>query len=185
MKKRSFLLTMIAVIFVFSFPLSSCGKKSLTMPEGTNLEFWVTYDIAGVDLTEYARADDESGAEAFAIYGHGYEPVKNDDGTVTDPDVYVKYRITPWPTFASGGTYVTAVTWNDPEVNLYGINVASSFDDVEAALKDAGYKVSRMELTSHASLVAKKDGATVTLDDSDGARTFTVSVDVVDYGRYR
>ena len=90
MKKRSFLLTMIAVIFVFSFPLSSCGKKSLTMPEGTNLEFWVTYDIAGVDLTEYARADDESGAEAFAIYGHGYEPVKNDDGTVSIE--YVQYR---------------------------------------------------------------------------------------------
>ncbi len=177
--KKFLSLIFAAALCVILFSFSSCGKKLLEMPEDTNLEFWVTYDVADFDFSSYERAD--SAAAALAYYGKGYVPVKNEDGTVTPPDIYVKYRVTPWPTFASGGTYVTGITWNDPEITLYGLTVNSTIDEIEDTLTDAGYEVSRLELNSHASCVAKKDGATISFNDNDGERTFTVTVNVVNY----
>ena len=130
------------------------------MPENTSLEFWITEDVKDYDFSVHDAIYGWMGASE--VLGSGYK--RNDDSTFSDqyPDHYVSYVITAWPDYADGGQFVTDITVTDPAVKVYGLTIASTFEEFDAVFEPLGYELSWSE-GSHETRYAKKNGITFRL----------------------
>ena len=130
------------------------------MPKDTTLEFWITEDVKDRDWYEHDEIYGWMGAREFL--GSAYEKNADTDGSDQHPEHYVSYVITAWPDYADGGEFVTDITVTDPAVKVYGLTIASTFEDFDAVFEPLGYELSWAEGTIK-TRVATKDGITFRL----------------------
>jgi hypothetical protein len=174
MKQITFILALIILLADFS---SCSGTETTTkMPEDTNLEFWITQDVAETDFSDYYEIVGWFGARQY--YGSGYLPVSDEDGYEVDPEYYVKYMITAWPDYADGGEYITSIDFNDPKVTVYGLTVDSSFDEFERIFSEMGFELSIDCSESFERYTASKKGINFSLETVDGKRSFSIYAEV-------
>ena len=127
------------------------------MPKNTSLEFWITEDVKDFDWSGHDEIYGWMGAREFL--GSGYKKNADTDGSDQHPDHYVSYVITAWPDYADGGQFVTDITITDPAVTVYGLNLASTFEEFDAVFEPLGYELSWSE-GAIKTRVATKDGIT-------------------------
>lgn len=165
-------LTMLLIIF------SSCSGKETTleMPEDTTLEFWITQDVEDADFTDYNEI--LGGMGAIQYYGSGYLPALDEDGYIVEPEYYVKYTITAWPDYADGGQYITSIDFNDPKVTVYGLTVASSYDEFEKIFNEMGYELSEDSSKISERYTASKKGISFVLETVDGKQNFSINAEI-------
>ncbi len=130
------------------------------MPKDTTLEFWITEDVKDHDWTGYDEIYGWFGAREFL--GSAYKKNADADGLDQRPEHYVSYVITAWPDYADGGQFVTDITVTDPAVKVYGLTIASTFEEFDAVFEQLGYKLSWSE-GAIKTRVATKDGITFRL----------------------
>ena len=147
--------------------LGCSGKKFESMPEKTDLEFWITEDVAEVDFSDYAQEHGWMGATVY--YGKGYEPVTDEYGEQIDPPYCVKYKISAYPDYSDGGSYVTHIFVSDPEVRVRGLTTLATGEDFILLYEGLGYEVSGYD---NGIYEATKGSFTVVFDTA--AKTFTV-----------
>ncbi len=109
-----------------------------TIPDGTELEFWLTEDVGKVDFSGYDEVSGWFGAHEYL--GNGYKCVKDEDGNNDRPDVYVSYLVTAYPDYADGGRFVTSITVADPNVRFCGLTTGSSLDEFAEKLGGYGFE---------------------------------------------
>jgi len=130
------------------------------MPKDTTLEFWITEDVKDQDWSKHDEIYGWMGAREFL--GSEYKKNMGTDGSDQHPEHYVSYVITAWPDYADGGQFVTDITVTDPAVKVYGLTIASTFEEFDAVFEPLGYKLSWSE-GAIKTRVATKDGITFRL----------------------
>ena len=110
------------------------------MPKNTSLEFWITEDVKDQDWTGHDEIYGWMGAREFL--GSGYKKNEDPTGANQHPDHYVSYVITAWPDYADGGEFVTDITVTDPDVKVYGLTIASTYEEFDAVFEPLGYELS-------------------------------------------
>ena len=150
------------------------------MPNDTSLEFWITEDVKGQDWTGHDEIYGWMGAREFL--GSGYKKNEDPSGANQHPEHYVSYVITAWPDYADGGQFVTDITVTDPAVKVYGLSIASTFEEFDAVFEPLGYELSWSE-GAIKTRVATKDGITFRLtraveENPDVVPQFQISAEV-------
>ena len=130
------------------------------MPKDTTLEFWIAENVKDQDWTGYDEIYGWMGAREFL--GSGYKKTQDEDGSDQHPEHYVSYVITAWPDYADGGQFVTDIIVTDPAVKVYGLSIASTFEEFDAVFELLGYELSWAE-GAIKTRVATKDGITYKL----------------------
>ena len=153
---------------------------SREMPKDTTLEFWITEDVNYQDWSGHDEIYGWMGAREFL--GSGYKKITDTDGLDQHPEHYVSYVITAWPDYADGGEFVTDIIITDPAVSVYGLTIASTYEEFDAVFKPLGYELywSDSEIRTR---IARKDGISFRLtraveDDLDVVPLFRISADV-------
>ena len=130
------------------------------MPKNTSLEFWITEDVKDQDWTGHDEIYGWMGAREFL--GSGYKKIEDTDSSDQHPEHYVSYVITAWPDYADGGQFVTDITVTDPAVTVYGLTIASTYEEFDTVFEQLGYELSWSDGAVE-TRVAKKDGITIRL----------------------
>lgn len=125
------------------------------LPKNTSLEFWITEDVEGHDWSDHDEITGWFGAREFL--GSGYKKIEDEDGTDQRPKHYVSYVISAWPDYADGGAFVTDITVTDPAVTIYGLTIASTYEEFDAVFEPLGYELSWSD-GAIKTRVATKDG---------------------------
>lgn len=154
----------------------SVGEK----PENTSLEFWITEDVKDYDWTGHDEIYGWMGAREFL--GSGYKKNEDPNGAEQHPEHYVGYAISAWPDYADGGQFVTAITITDPAVTVYGLTIASTYEEFDAVFEPLGYELSWSEGAIE-TRIATKDGITFRLtraveDNPDVVPVFRISAEI-------
>lgn len=139
-KKAKILLPIFALICSL-FSISSCNEsKFLDKPDETNLEFWITEVVKKDDFAKCTFLPGLFGGNMYL--DSRYEAIINDDGNsmTISPKVHVIYSITAYPDYADGGTYVTGIDITDPKINVYGLTMDSSQENISNTMSDLGFK---------------------------------------------
>ena len=130
------------------------------MPKDTTLEFWITENVKDQDWTGHDKIYGWMGAREFL--GSAYKKNEDADGLDQRPEHYVSYVITAWPDYADGGQFVTDIIVTDPAVKVYGLTIASTFEEFDAVFEPLGYELSWSE-GAIKTRFATKDGITFRL----------------------
>lgn len=133
--KKSFV---ILFCFIFLIYLAGCSDNKLDKPE-TNLEFWIAENVSDVDFSQYQQKFGIMGGREY--YGSDYIPTENENGEQVDPDECVIYTITSYPDYSSNKKHITCITITDPSVNVYGLTIKSSNEDIKTAMESNGFKL--------------------------------------------
>lgn len=161
--------------------LTETGNTVLgEMPKNTSLEFWITEDVKDRDWTGHDEIYGWMGAREFL--GSGYKKNEDPIGSNQHPEHYVSYVITAWPDYADGGEFVTDITVTDPAVTVYGLTIASTYEEFDAVFEQLGYELSWSEGAIE-TRVATKDGITFRLtraveDNPDVVPVFSITAEV-------
>ena len=150
------------------------------MPKDTTLEFWITEDVKDRDWSGHDEIYGWMGAREFL--GSAYKKNADADGSDQHPEHYVSYVITAWPDYADGGQFVTDITVTDPAVKVYGLTIASTFEEFNAVFEPLGYELSWGE-GAIKTRVATRDGITFRLtraveDNPDVVPQIRISAEV-------
>ncbi len=159
--KKIFILLLSALIL-----FTSCSASRVTdKPEDSELDFWITENVGGVDFSEYTENPGWFGAREY--YGKGYS---------LEDEEYVSYLITAYPDHSSGGSFVTVITVTDPDIAIVGkLNCASGLNSWDKELKDMGFKQDELSTVSG---LWKSGKITVRIDQTDGKSIFKISAEV-------
>lgn len=130
------ILPCIAVLLVLAAAVWAGGR--LPRPD-TNLEFWIAENVDGVDFSAYQEKYGLMGGRAY--YGRGYAPLTGPNGEQIDPEHYVLYTVTSYPDYASSRQHVTRIDITDPAIGFYGVTLRSSAEEIDAAMKQHGFRV--------------------------------------------
>lgn len=137
--KRARALLITLLMFVITFTIVGCSKATIEKPADTNLEFWITENVDNIDFSVYQEKYGWMGAKEY--YGIGYEPTSNEDREQIEPEYYVKYLVTNYPDYSSKHKAVTRISITDPDIEFYGLSLASSMEDITAKMDELGYHV--------------------------------------------
>ena len=137
------------LMFISCVCLTSCKEKNviyLTMPSNTNIQYWITEDFTGKDLKGHQILLQEE--DKIVFYGIEYMGYVQ-DGIEIFPDIYVKYTISPYRNSKADEKVVTNIYITDRTVDIYGINLNSTFSEFDKALEDAGFEIIKKNNKRH------------------------------------
>jgi len=144
-KSKKFFISVIAFVLVFSgFFIYANRKPSRPV---TNLEFWIGDNVDEVDFSGFTEKFGMFGGKEF--YGTGYVPATNDNGTQTDPEHCVVYKVTSFPDYSSNKQHITGITITDPDIEFYGVSLNSSHKDFKRLMKAQGFKITDTGVSNH------------------------------------
>ena len=131
--------TIVIILTIFlALILFGCGKNSNERPE-TNLEFWICDSADDIDFSNCQERYGIMGGREY--YGSGYAPSLDENGQQIDPEKYVIYTVTSYPDYSSKTQHITRIAITDPEVNVYGLTVNSSEDEIKISMSNNGFQL--------------------------------------------
>mgnify|MGYP003300951941 CR=1 FL=1 len=128
-------------LLVLSLILCLLCLTSCTVPSkdpNTNLEFWITENVADYDFSSYIYIPSFGGC---SYVNSKYKVVYDENNIPTFPEYYVEYSVGAYPDYSSALNYITHITIQDPEIHVYGITINTSIEEAASILKNNGYKV--------------------------------------------
>ena len=138
MKKIATLLLCIVVLLT----VVGCSSNKLEKPE-TNLEFWIGENVDDVDFSSYQMKYGMFGGNMY--YGTGYVPTLDENEQQIDPEQCVIYTVTSYPDYMNKAQHVTRIEITDPEIELYGLSINSSKEDIKNVMEEQGFTVIEVE----------------------------------------
>lgn len=107
--------------------------------KNSNLEFYLTEEVTDFDFSKHVPKYGMFGG--YQYYGLGYIPKAMDNGGLQiDPDECVIYTLTAYPDYSSRGLFVTSIEITDPNVYYFGLNINSTYEEIEKVMKGLGFK---------------------------------------------
>lgn len=116
---------------------------SVVGQSGTKLEFGIAENVDNVDFSEYQERFGLMGGREY--YGKGYIPTIDEDGQQVDPEECVIYTVTSYPDYSSRKQHITRISITDPSVEVYGLTLHSSNEDINTTMKKEGFKLKGYE----------------------------------------
>ena len=135
-KKKIFLI-IIAVILILS--TSFIVYRNYLPNPHTNLEFWVVERVKKGDFKDCSPKYGMFGGDQY--YGSEYIPEITEGNMQIDPEYCVIYTVTAYPDYMFNNRYVTGIYITDPKIEIYGLTINSSKEDIIKTLKKKGFIV--------------------------------------------
>ena len=135
-KKKEFLI-IIAVILILS--TSFIVYRNYLPNPHTNLEFWVVERVKKGDFKDCSPKYGMFGGDQY--YGSEYIPEITEGNMQIDPEYCVIYTVTAYPDYMFNNRYVTGIYITDPKIEIYGLTINSSKEDIIKTLKKKGFIV--------------------------------------------
>ena len=154
------------MMVLFSIFFSGCflpvfgNRETLPKPE-TALEFWIAENVDDVDFSKYQIRDGQMGGTAY--YGTGYVPTIAENGERVEPEHCVVYTVTSYPDYVNKEQHVTTIRITDPEIEVYGITLRSSFEEFERLITAQGFEIKQKDENF---IRAEKGKYTITLSET-------------------
>ena len=133
-KKKIFLI-IIAVILILS--TSFIVYRNYLPNPHTNLEFWVVQRVKKGDFKDCSPKYGMFGGDQY--YGSEYIPEITEGNMQIDPEYCVIYTVTAYPDYMFNNRYVTGIYITDPKIEIYGLTINSSKEDIIKTLKKKGF----------------------------------------------
>ncbi len=133
-KKKIFLI-IIAVILILS--TSFIVYRNYLPNPHTNLEFWVVERVKKGDFKDCSPKYGMFGGDQY--YGSEYIPEITEGNMQIDPEYCVIYTVTAYPDYMFNNRYVTGIYITDPKIEIYGLTINSSKEDIIKTLKKKGF----------------------------------------------
>ena len=133
-KKKIFLI-IIAVILILS--TSFIFYLNYLPNPHTNLEFWVVERVKKGDFKDCSPKYGMFGGDQY--YGSEYIPEITEGNMQIDPEYCVIYTVTAYPDYMFNNRYVTGIYITDPKIEIYGLTINSSKEDIIKTLKKKGF----------------------------------------------
>lgn len=165
MKKIFFLISLIILTISFT----SCVVVPLEEPEH-NLEFWIGENVDDFDFSTYQKKYGLMGGVAY--YGMGYVPTYGEYNEQIDPEYCVIYTITSYPDYSSKALAITRIYITDPNIELYGLSLNSSKEEVKYTFENMGFDI---EEHGEERIVASKNRYIFTFTNTEIQIRFDVS----------
>ena len=127
----------LALVCLAALAVAGWGRSRLPSPD-TNLEFWIAEHVDDVDFSGYQEKYGLMGGREY--YGKGYTPSTGSNGEQKDPQACVIYTVTAYPDYSSRHRHITRITITDPSIEFYGLTLHSSAEDVDAAMRQHGFR---------------------------------------------
>ncbi len=145
MKKKILIISTILIISVFCICFVSC-QRCIDKPEDTNLELWLGERYTEDELKElgYELVSPGFGCDTYASSKYNIERDLDGNGSLNGE--YVKYERSGYPD-ATSEYAITSITITDPEVNIFGLTINSSQEEVEKVLKKQKFKKKDKDFT--------------------------------------
>lgn len=109
------------------------------LPPDTDLEFWITEDVAGYEWLGHDQIYGIFGGREYL--GTGYKKTPTETGTGGHPEYYVLYTVGAYPDLSDGGKYVKTITVTDPNVRVYGLTIKSTYGEFDKVFSELGYNL--------------------------------------------
>ena len=135
--KNKIFLIIIAVILILS--TSFIVYRNYLPNPHTNLEFWVVERVKKGDFKDCSPKYGMFGGDQY--YGSEYIPEITEGNMQIDPEYCVIYTVTAYPDYMFNNRYVTGIYITDPEIEIYGLTVESSNEEIIKTLKRKGFIV--------------------------------------------
>ena len=127
----------LAFVCLFVLAVAGWGRNRLPNPD-TNLEFWIAEQVDNVDFSGHQEKYGLMGGREY--YGKGYTPFTGPNGEQIDPQECVIYTVTSYPDYASRHRHITRIAITDPSVELYGVTLRSSAEEIDTAMRQHGFR---------------------------------------------
>ncbi len=124
------------LVLILIFSLCACDNPRLPSPD-TNLEFWIGENVDNVDFSKYQEKYGMFGGREY--YGTDYIPTFDEYNQPIDPKHCVLYTVTSYPDYYDKEQHITHIYITDPDIEFYGINLNSSFEDFERLIVEQGF----------------------------------------------
>ena len=167
---RKFVVLLLGFLILIS--LVGCFPNKLAKPE-TNLEFWIGENVDDVDFSSYQMKYGMFGGNMY--YGTGYVPTLDESEQQVDPAHCVIYTVTSYPDYINKAQHVTRIEITDPEIELYGLSINSSKEDIKNVMKEQGFTVIEGEY----GITAQK--GKFTFDFNKRSNCITIRVEVTNH----
>ena len=156
-------------LMILTLGLFGCSKNQLPEPN-TNLEFWIAENVDDVDFSNYQMKYGMFGGNMY--YGTGYVPTLDENEQQVDPEHCVIYTVTSYPDYMNKAQHVTRIEITDPEIELYGLSINSSKEDIKNVMEEQGFTVTEGEY----GITAEKGKFTFNFDKHSNSITIRVEV---------
>ena len=137
------LITLTLLLCMFTLLLSSCGiskEARIEKPEDTNLEYWL---LDSIDADNCVILEDLGGGTIIYL-AEGYELVLAENGKMEAPQYAVKYYVSNYPLADLGvNKRISRIEITDPEINVWGLRVNSTREEIIATLEKNGFNVTQ------------------------------------------
>ncbi len=154
----------LCLILFLTFTLTSCKKDIILLdrPTNTNIQFWITENMESFNYKGYLIEEEKNNKIVF--YGIDYDQYPDESGNYVMPKHYVKYTSSLYGVNDENlEMSITSIEITDLTIDIYGINLESSFKDFDKALKEAGFKITKKTRKVH---VAEKENITISFYDN-------------------
>ena len=105
-------------------------------------------------------------------YGTGYVPTLDENEQQVDPEHCVIYTVTSYPDYMNKAQHITRIEITDPEIELYGLSINSSKEDIKNVMEEQGFTVIEGEY----GITAEK--GKFTFDFNKRSNSITIRVEV-------
>ena len=136
--KRTRLIALMLLLCTAVLMFSSCTGEKVDKPEDTNLEYWIGDTL---------NTDESTLLGTFDVSEHyldsKYEPIIDAEGGFSKPEHCVVYYYSNYPLLDLGiSKRISAIIITDPEVNVWGLTINSTKEEIRNALEENGFIVS-------------------------------------------
>ena len=79
--------------------------------------------------------------DGIGYLSNNYQPIINDDGTLSAPKEYVSYWFMNYPTFQIGTDRILSIVITDPNVSVWGLTINSSKEEMVEIFNKIGFDI--------------------------------------------
>ncbi len=127
------LIALLLLLCTVTLMFSSCGNDvKIEKPEDTNLEYW---------LLDKPNKKDFTYIDKIGHLSNEYEPIVNDDGSLSAPQEYVAYHFGNYPTDEIGIDRILYIQITDPDVSVWGLTINSTKEEIVETFSKMGFYI--------------------------------------------
>ncbi len=128
-------------LIILSISFTSCIAVPLEEPKH-NLEFWIGENVDNFNFSTYQKKYGIMGGVEY--YGTDYVPTYDEYNEQIDPKYCVIYTITSYPDYSSKAKHITGIYITDPSIELYGLSLNSSKEEVKSTFEKMGFSIEEL-----------------------------------------
>ena len=126
------LIALMLLLCTVTLMFSSCTRDKIDKPADTNLEYW---------LLDRPKKEDLTLVGENMYLSKNYQPIINEDGSLSAPEEYVAYSFHKYPFNKIGIERILKIVITDPNVSVWGLTINSTKEEIVEVFSKMGFYI--------------------------------------------